>query len=63
MSQLRKCVAQQRTWCQEQRRQMAAMHEDALGKLRQAEQAVIDADYAGFDEMMDSLQAIEDTLQ
>ncbi len=63
MSQLRKCVAQQRAWCQEQRRQLAGMHEDALGKLRQAEQAVIDADYAGFDEMMDSLQAIEDTLQ
>lgn len=63
MSQLRKCVAQQRAWCQEQRRNMAAMHEDALAKLRRAEEAVLEADYAGFDEMMDSLQAIEDTLQ
>ena len=63
MAQLRKCVAQQRAWCQEQRRQLATMHEDALVKLRSAEQAVIDADYAGFDEMLDSLQAIEDTLQ
>ena len=63
MAQLRKCVAQQRAWCQEQRRQLATMHEDALVKLRSAEQSVIDADYAGFDEMLDSLQAIEDTLQ
>ena len=63
MAQLRKCVAQQRAWCQEQRRQLAAMHEDALVKLRSAEQSVMDADYAGFDEMLDSLQAIEDTLQ
>lgn len=63
MAQLRKCVAQQRAWCQEQRRQLAVMHEDALVKLRNAEQAVIDADYEGFDEMLDSLQAIEDTLQ
>lgn len=63
LAQLRKCVAQQRAWCQEQRRQLALMHEEALVNLRSAEQAVIDADYAGFDEMMDSLQAIEDTLQ
>lgn len=62
LAQLRKCVAQQRTWCQEQRRQMAQMHEDALIKLRDAQQAVMEADYSGFDEMMDSLQAIEDTL-
>lgn len=63
LSQLRKCVAQQRTWCQEQRRQLAAMHEEALVKLRDAQQSVVDADYAGFDAMLDSLQAIEDTLQ
>lgn len=63
LAQLRKCVAQQRAWCQEQRRQLAVMHEETLMKLRSAEQFVMEADYSGFDEMMDSLQAIEDTLQ
>ena len=63
MTQLRQCVAEQRAWCQDQRSQLEAMYGDTLVRLRNAEQALGDANYSGFDKMMESLQAIEDVLE
>ncbi len=60
---LRAIIAQQRTWCQKQRGEYAFMSETILQDIRRAEDVLENADYSGFDQMMESLQQLEDTLQ
>ena len=59
---LRQSVNAQRTWCQAQRGQYAAMNEKMLQELRRAREVLEMNDLSGFDTMMDSLQSIEDSL-
>lgn len=60
---LRAIIAQQRTWCQKQRGEYAFMSETILQDIRRAEDVLENADYSGFDQMMEGLQQLEDTLQ
>lgn len=60
---LRAIIAQQRTWCQKQRGGYAFMSESILQEIRRAEDVLENADYSGFDQMMEGLQQLEDTLQ
>ena len=60
---LRQSVAAQRTWCQGQRGQYTQMNEKLLQELRRAEEVIANNDLSGFDAMLESLQALEDTLQ
>ena len=60
---LRAIIAQQRTWCQKQRVEYAFMSETILQDIRRAEDVLENADYSGFDQMMEGLQQLEDTLQ
>ena len=56
-------IGQQRTWCQKQRGEYAFMSETILQDIRRAEDVLENADYSGFDQMMEGLQQLEDTLQ
>lgn len=60
---LRAIIGQQRTWCQKQRGEYAFMSETILQDIRRAEDVLENADYSGFDQMMEGLQQLEDTLQ
>ena len=60
---LRAIIGQQRTWCQKQRGEYAFMCETILQDIRRAEDVLENADYSGFDQMMEGLQQLEDTLQ
>lgn len=60
---LRAIIGQQRTWCQKQRGEYAFMSESILQDIRRAEDVLENADYSGFDQMMEGLQQLEDTLQ
>lgn len=60
---LRAIISQQRTWCQKQRGGYAFMSESILQEIRRAEDVLENADYSGFDQMMEELQQLEDTLQ
>ncbi len=60
---LRAIIAQQRTWCQKQRGEYAFMSETILQDIRRAEDVLENADYSGFDQMMEDLQQLEDTLK
>lgn len=60
---LRAIITQQRTWCQKQRGEYAFMSETILQDIRRAEDVLENADYSGFDQMMEGLQQLEDTLQ
>ena len=60
---LRAIIGQQRTWCQKQRGEYAFMSEAILQDIRRAEDVLENADYSGFDQMMEGLQQLEDTLQ
>ena len=60
---LRQSVAARRTWCQGQRGQYTQMNEKLLQELRRAEEVIANNDLSGFDAMLESLQALEDTLQ
>lgn len=60
---LRAIIAQQRTWCQKQRGEYAFMSETILQDIRRAEDVLENADYSGFDQMMEGLQQLEDTLK
>ena len=60
---LRAIIAQQRTWCQKQRGEYAFMSETILQDIRRAEDVLENANYSGFDQMMEGLQQLEDTLQ
>ena len=60
---LRAIIGQQRTWCQKQRGEYAFMSETILPDIRRAEDVLENADYSGFDQMMEGLQQLEDTLQ
>lgn len=60
---LRAIITQQRTWCQKQRGEYAFMSETILQDIRRAEDVLESADYSGFDQMMEGLQQLEDTLQ
>lgn len=60
---LRAIIGQQRTWCQKQRGEYAFMSETILQDIRRAEDVLENADYSGFDQMMECLQQLEDTLQ
>ena len=60
---LRQSVAAQRAWCQTQQGQYTLMNEKILQELRRAEEVLANNDLSGFDAMLESLQALEDTLQ
>lgn len=60
---LRAIISQQRTWCQKQRGEYSFMSETILQDIRRAEDVLENADYSGFDQMMEGLQQLEDTLQ
>ena len=60
---LRAIIGQQRIWCQKQRGEYAFMSEAILQDIRRAEDVLENADYSGFDQMMEGLQQLEDTLQ
>ena len=60
---LRQSGAAQRTWCQGQRGQYTQMNEKLLQELRRAEEVIANNDLSGFDAKLESLQALEDTLQ
>ena len=63
MERLAQCIAQQRAWCSQRRRTYLSMNVSLLEQLRQAEQAVENADYTAFDSMISELQRLEDELK
>ena len=60
MERLAQCIAQQRAWCSQRRGAYLSMNVSLLEQLRQAEQAVENADYTAFDSMISELQRLED---
>ena len=62
MERLAQCIAQQRAWCGQRRSTYAHINAALLDQLRQAEQAVENADFAAFDGMIAELQRMEDEL-
>ena len=63
MERLAQCIAQQRAWCSQRRSTYLSMNVSLLEQLRQAEQAVENADYTAFDSMISELQRLEDELK
>ena len=63
MERLAQCIAQQRAWCGQRRSTYAHTNAALLDQLRQAEQAVENADFAAFDGMIAELQRMEDELK
>ena len=63
MERLAQCIAQQRAWCSQRRSTYLSMNVSRLEQLRQAEQAVENADYTAFDSMISELQRLEDELK
>ena len=63
MERLAQCIAQQRAWCSQRRSTYLSMNASLLEQLRQAEQAVENADYTAFDSMISELQRLEDELK
>ena len=63
MERLGQCIAQQRLWCSQRRSTYLSMNVSLLEQLRQAEQAVENADYTAFDSMISELQRLEDELK
>ena len=60
---LHQCINAQRAWCQTQRSRYANMNETLLQDVRRAENILANNDLSGFDEMLETLQNLEDTLQ
>ena len=60
---LHQCIDAQRAWCQTQRSRYANMNETLLQDVRRAEDILANNDLSGFDEMLETLQNLEDTLQ
>ena len=60
---LHQCINAQRAWCQTQRSRYANMNETLLQDVRRAEDILANNDLSGFDEMLETLQNLEDTLQ
>ena len=60
---LHQCIDAQRAWCQTQRSRYANMNETLLQDMRRAEDILANNDLSGFDEMLETLQNLEDTLQ
>lgn len=63
MERLAQCIAQQRAWCSQRRSTYLSINVSLLEQLRQAEQAVENADYTAFDSMISELQRLEDELK
>lgn len=63
MERLAQCIAQQRAWCSQRRSTYLSMNASLLEQLRQAEQAVENAEYTAFDSMISELQRLEDELK
>ena len=63
MERLAQCITQQRAWCSQRRSTYLSMNVSLLEQLRQAEQAVENADYTAFDSMISELQRLEDELK
>lgn len=63
MERLAQCIAQQRAWCSQRRSTYLSMNVSLLEQLRQAEQAVENADYTAFDSMISELQRLEEELK
>lgn len=63
MERLAQCIARQRAWCSQRRSTYLSMNVSLLEQLRQAEQAVENADYTAFDSMISELQRLEDELK
>ena len=63
IAQLRQVIAQQRSWCEITRTQYAALNDQFVQKLDLARQTIENSDMGSFDDMLNSLQAISDTLE
>lgn len=60
---LHQCIESQRSWCQTQRERYAAMNDAILQDLRRAENTLVKNDLSGFDDMLETLHRLEDTLE
>ena len=60
---LHQCIDAQRAWCQTQRSRYANMNETLLQDMRRAEDILANNDLSGFDEILETLQDLEDTLR
>ncbi len=63
MERLAQYIARQRDWCGQRRDTYEVANAALLEQLRQAEQAVENADFAAFDGMIAELQRMEDELK
>lgn len=62
VAQLRQLIAQQRSWCEISRSQYASLSDQFVQKLQLAQQTIENPDMSSFDEMLNGLQAISDSL-
>ncbi len=62
VAQLRQMIAQQRSWCEISRSQYAALSDQFAQKLQLAKETIENPDMSSFDEMLNSLQALSDSL-
>ena len=62
VAQLRQLIAQQRSWCEISRSQYAALSDQFAQKLQLAKETIENPDMSSFDEMLNSLQALSDSL-
>lgn len=63
MEHLGQCITQQRLWCSQRRSTYLAMNAALSEQLRAAQEAVDDADFGAFDEMICELQRLEEELK